>query len=234
MNCSRTPGTNGRSRSQQPRGRGGSRWSLPLTCGRLVRMSGNVDDEESTLIAHNAAVQGRSSRTCSVGRGASAEPRFPDRGDRDEFVDTFSSFERSANSRPRPPASPPGAAARSSPAPGPAVDQSHRHGPQAGDDPSASTTASVEDWMGDRGRRRLRQSDGRRHGSRPVTRPVRRQKKQIDQNIQTSTRTGSRSRSTCSRPSSRWPRPSAATATRWTQGLHALLRARLLPARGSW
>lgn len=72
-------------------------WSSPLTCGRLVRVSGNVDDEEeTTLIAHNAAVQWSIFKDLLGGKGA--RPRkyqiflIEGESDRDEFVDNFSSF----------------------------------------------------------------------------------------------------------------------------------------------
>lgn len=71
-------------------------WSSPLTCGRFVRVSGNVDDEESTLIAHNAAVQWSIFKDLLGGKGA--RPRryqiflIEGESDRDEFIDSFSSF----------------------------------------------------------------------------------------------------------------------------------------------
>lgn len=71
-------------------------WSSPLTCGRGVRVSGNVDDEESTLIAHNAAVQWTIFKDLLGGNGA--RPRkyqiflIEGEADRDEFVATFSGF----------------------------------------------------------------------------------------------------------------------------------------------
>ena len=71
-------------------------------------------DDEETLIAHNAAVQWSIFKDLLEGKGA--RPRkyqiFLIEGSPtgDEFVDTFSPFSgrRSANSRPRPPASPTG------------------------------------------------------------------------------------------------------------------------------